>query len=72
VVVDDDGSHLRRREIGVVEPNNKALVVFSTEGLSDEPLAPSWRKKNHRVSQVDHGDPAAVVEPPSMAHGGRD
>ena len=68
MVIDDNGSHLGRREIGVVKPENEASVVFGTKGFSDEPLTSSGRKQNDRVTQVDHGDPTAVVESPSMAH----
>jgi len=49
VVVDDDGRHLGRGQIRVVDSFNESTMVLGTESLGEELLAPPWRKKNHGV-----------------------
>jgi hypothetical protein len=47
-------------------------MVLGTEGLSEEFLAPSRRKKDHRVPQVDDRHSTAVIESPAMPYCRRD
>jgi len=68
VVVDDDGRHLGRGQIRVVDSFNESTMVLGTESLGEELLAPPWRKKNHGVPQVDDRHSTAAIEPPAMAH----
>jgi hypothetical protein len=49
VVVDDDGWHLGRGQIGIVDSFNESKMVLAAESVSKELLAPPRRKKNHGV-----------------------
>jgi hypothetical protein len=69
VVVHDEGSHSVRGEIGVVELTDTTQMVLSTEGLSEELLTSTGRKKHHRVAEVDNGHPTTVIKAPAMANG---
>jgi hypothetical protein len=67
MVVNDDGNHLCRGEIGVAEALDESSMVFSAKGLGQEALLPTWWKKDHRVAQVNDGHSTSVIEAPSMA-----
>jgi hypothetical protein len=68
VVVDDDGWHLCRGQIRVVDSFNESTMVLGAESMSEELLASPRRKKNHGVPQVDDRHSTPAIEPPAMAH----
>jgi hypothetical protein len=69
MIVNDDGGHLGRREIRVVELADELTVGVGTQCLPEEPLPGAGREEDHSVTEVDDGHSAAVIEPPSMAYG---
>jgi hypothetical protein len=72
VVVNDDGGHLRRREIGVVELADESAVSVGAQCLPEKPLSGAGGEEDHSVTEVDDGHSAALIEPPSMAYSRRD
>jgi hypothetical protein len=72
VVVNDDGWHLGRRQIWIIELANESSVVFVTESSCDELLTPPGWKKDDCVPQVNYGHPTAVVESPAVPDCRRD
>jgi hypothetical protein len=68
VVVDDDGWHLGRGQIRIVDSFNESKMVLGAESMSKDLLAPSRRKKNHGVPQVEDRHSTPAIEPPAMAH----
>jgi len=71
VVVDDDGCHLRGRQIGIVELADELEMLVSCQCVGEELLTSARGQEDHRVAQIDHGDATTVVQPPPMPHGRR-
>jgi len=71
MVVDDDGCHLRGRQIGIVELADELAMLLSCQRVGEELLTAAGGQEDHSVAQVDHGDPTTVVQTPSMPHGRR-
>jgi hypothetical protein len=67
VIVNDDGSHLRSSEVRVVESSDESQMVFSGEGLGQEPLVSTRGKKDHGVSQVNDRHSTTMIESPAVA-----
>jgi hypothetical protein len=72
MIVDDDGGHLRGRQVWVVEGPNKPEMVACRKGLGKEHLFSTGRKKDHGFPQVGYDDTTAVIESPPVANRCRD
>ncbi len=72
VVVNDEGGHLRRREIWVVELADELQVSVGAQCLPEEPLPGAGREEDHSVTEVDEGHSSTLIEPPSTAYSRRD
>ncbi len=71
MVVDDEGRHLRGGQVGIVETAHEPAMFLSRKSLRQELLSPAGREQDEGITQVDHRHPAAVIQPPPMAHGSR-
>jgi len=67
VIVNDDGSHLRGSEVRIVESSDESQMVSGGEGLSQELVPSTRRKKDHSVTQVNDRHSTTVIEPPAVA-----
>ncbi len=68
MVINNDGCHLCRREIGISQPSNKSEMVVSAKGAVQQPLAPARRQKDDGLSQIDDSHAPTVVKPPTVSH----
>ena len=59
--------HLGGCEVRIVESSNEPQMVFGGEGLSQELLPSTRRKKDHGVTQVNDRHSTTVIEPPAVA-----
>gem|GEM_PF-5478858 len=71
VVVDDDGCHLRSRQIRIVDIADELAMPFSRQCVGEELLTAAGRQENHGFAQVHHRHSTTLVQPPPMAHGRR-
>ena len=71
VVVDDDGCHLRGRQIGIVDFADELAMLFGRQSVGKELLTAARREEDHGIAQVDNRDSSTMIQPPPMAHGSR-
>ncbi len=68
MVVDDDGGHLRRCQVRVVDTLDPLKMILGGQGSSENLLAAARRQEDHSVTQIHHSHPSPVIEPPPMAY----
>ena len=61
VVVDDERSHLRRGEVGILQISYELEMCFGSESPREDRLTLAGRKQDNSVAQVNDGHAAPVI-----------
>jgi len=72
VIVDDEGGHLRRGQIGIVQGADKVVVLLSGERRGQEPLSLPGREQDHGIAKIEDRHASALIETPSVPDRSRD